>query len=167
MLSTSPHISSSHPSLIDLVLVSNMNCFCQFHVIPQLIGPTHDHHGLLVHMKVSYQRTTFNHSTRRKAWQYKHADFDRANDLLMDVDLNRIIDPSDMESSWLSWKQEFLRVMDVCIPSSTMLDHKSLPWLTKEIIQLIHKRNSSRKHKRMFQMHFKSSNYSVTRLLPS
>ena len=73
-------------------------------------------------------------------WQYKHADFDRDNNLLMDLDLDSIIDPSDMESSWLSWKQEFLRVMDECIPSSTLPDHKNLPWLTKEI--LIHKRNS-------------------------
>ena len=60
----------------------------------------------------------------------------------MDLDLNSIIDPSDMESSWLSWKQEFLRVMDECIPSSTLPDCKNLPWLTKEIIQLIRKRNS-------------------------
>jgi len=60
----------------------------------------------------------------------------------MDLDLNSIIDPSDIESSWLSWKQEFLRVMDECIPSSTLPDHKNLPWLTKEIIQLICKRNS-------------------------
>jgi len=56
--------------------------------------------------------------TFRKVWQYKLADFDRANDLLMDLDLDNIIDPSDMESSWLSWIQEFLRVMDECIPSS-------------------------------------------------
>ena len=60
----------------------------------------------------------------------------------MDLDLDSIIDPSDMESSWLSWKQEFLRVIDECIPSSTLPDRKNLPWLTKEIIQLIHKRNS-------------------------
>ena len=131
--------SSSHPSLIDLVFVSNMNCFCQCHVIPQLANS--DHHGLIVHMKDSHQRTTFNHSTRRKVWQYKHADFDRANDLLMDLDLDNIINPSDMDSSWLSWKQEFLRVMDECIPSSTLPDRKNLPWLTKEIIQLIRKRN--------------------------
>jgi len=45
--------------------------------------------------------------TFRKVWQYKHADFDRANDLLMDLDLENIIDPSDMESSWLSWKRIF------------------------------------------------------------
>ena len=116
-----------------------MNCFCQCHVIPQLANS--DHHGLIVHMKDSHQRTTFNHSTRRKVWQYKHADFDRANDLLMDLDLDNIINPSDMDSSWLSWKQEFLRVMDECIPSSTLPDRKNLPWLTKEIIQLIRKRN--------------------------
>ena len=65
----------------------------------------------------------------------------------MDLDLDSIIDPSDMESSWLSWKQEFLRVMGECIPSSTLPDRKNLPWLTKEIIQLIHKRTlTSRKH---------------------
>ena len=132
--------SSSHPSLIDLIFVSNMNYFCQCHVIPQLANS--DHLGLIVHMKDSYQKTTFNHSTRRKVWQYKHADFNRTNNLLMDLDLDSIIDPSDMKSSCLSWKQELLRVVDECIPSSTLPDRKNLPWLTKEIIQLIRKRNS-------------------------
>ena len=80
--------SSSHPSLIDLVFVSNMNYFCQCHVIPQLANS--DHLGLIVHMKDSHQGTTFYHSTRRKVWQYKHADFDRANNLLMDLDLDSI-----------------------------------------------------------------------------
>ena len=111
-----------------------MNDFRQCHVIPQLANS--DHLGLIVHMKDSYQQTTFNHSTRRKVWQYKHADFDRANNLLIDLDLDSIIDLSDMESSWLSWKQEFLW-MNAYLP-----DRKNLPWLTKEIIQLIRKRNS-------------------------
>ena len=155
--------SSSHPSLIDLAFVSNMNFFCQCHVIPQLANS--DHHGLLVHMKDSYHQTTFNHSTRRKERQYKHADFDRANDLLMDLDLDSIIDPSDTESSWLSWQQEFLRVMDECIPSSTLPDHKNLPWLTKEIIQLICKRNSYFKRaQKNVPNALQKFNYSVTRL---
>ena len=35
-----------------------------------------------------------------------------------------------------------LRIMDLCIPSSTLKPRKNLPWLTKPIIQLMRKRNT-------------------------
>jgi len=81
-------------------------------------------------------------SVRRKIWQYKHADFDKANDLLMDIQPNDVLDYSDIERSWHNWKQVFLGIMEECIPCSTLPNRKNLPWLTKHIIQLIRKRNN-------------------------
>ena len=60
----------------------------------------------------------------------------------MDVDLETIIDPNDIQSTWSNWKKIFLDIMDECIPTSILSNRKNLPWLTKDIIQLIHKRNN-------------------------
>ena len=84
------HISSnSDSSLIDLVCVSNMLHLCQCHILPQLANS--DHYGLMVTMKHSPEQHT--PITRRR---YKHADFEKANNLLMSIDLDSVIDASDI-----------------------------------------------------------------------
>ena len=81
-------------------------------------------------------------NNRRRVWQYKHADFERANDLLMEVDPLSIIDHNSIELSWYKWKQTFTDIIEQCIPSSVLPNRKNLPWLTKEIIQCMRKRNN-------------------------
>ena len=138
---TSPtHTSpNSEPSIIDLVFISNMHLF-EFCNIPQLANS--DHFGLHVCIKHTSDTTQYTPTTCRKIWRYKHADFNRANDLLMDVDLESIINPYDIQSTWSNWKKIFLDIMDECIPTSILPNRKNLPWLTKDIIQLIRKRNN-------------------------
>ena len=134
------HIShGAHPSLIDLVFVSDTSCFSHCHTIPQLANS--DHYGITIYMS-GKGKANHSKSVRRKVWQYKHADFDKANDLLMDIQPNDVLDYSDIERSWHNWKQVFLGIMEECIPCSTLPNRKNLPWLTKHIIQLIRKRNN-------------------------
>ena len=71
----------------------------------------------------------------------KFADFDLANDLLCDVDFDQILVPDDVQVSWLNFKLVFLNVMDYCIPKAVLPQRHNLPWLSKEIIQLIKKRD--------------------------
>ena len=75
-----------------------------------------------------------------RVWRYEHADFQRANEMLCDLDLNNILDPTDIQTSWLCFKTAFLDVMEQCIPQSVV---PNLPWLiiTKTMFQLIKKRN--------------------------
>ena len=73
--------------------------------------------------------------------EVQHADFDRTNELLCDMDLDTILNPYDIQMSWKRFKSAFLDVMEQCIPRSVLLARNNLPWLTKEIIQLIRKRN--------------------------
>jgi len=134
------HIShSAHPSLIDLVFVSDTSCFSHCHTIPQLANS--DHYGITIYMS-GKGKANHSKSVRRKVWQYKHTDFHKANDLLMDIQPNDVLDYSDIERSWHNWKQVFLGIMEECIPCSTLPNRKNLPWLTKHIIQLIRKRNN-------------------------
>ena len=58
----------------------------------------------------------------------------------MDVNLETVIDPNDIQSIWSNWKKIFLDIMDECIPF--LPNRKNLLWLTKDIIQLICKRNN-------------------------
>ena len=78
---------------------------------------------------------------RRTIWRYKLANFELANDLLCDVDFEEILDPDDIEGSWRQFKTTFMEVMEQCIPKSVLPQRRNLPWLSKEIIQLIKKRN--------------------------
>ena len=155
---TSPtHTSpNSEPSTIDLVFISNMHLFEFCNIIPQLANS--DHFGLHVCIKHTSDTTQYTPTTRRKIWRYKHADFNRANDLLMDVDLESIINPYDIQSTWSNWKKIFLDIMDECIPTSILPNRKNLPWLTKDIIQLICKRNNLFK-KQKTQMTLQISSY--------
>lgn len=43
---------------------------------------------------------------------------------------------------WANWQSIFLSIMDNCIPYSVLKPRKKLPWLTKEIIQAMRRRNS-------------------------
>ena len=50
----------------------------------------------------------------------------------MDVDLETVIDPNDIQLTWSNWKKIFLDIMDECIPTSILPIRKNLPWLTKD-----------------------------------
>ena len=97
--------------------------FCN--IIPQLANS--DHFGLYVSIKHTSDTIQYTPTIRRKIWRYKHADFNRANDLLMDVDLETTIDRNNIQSTWSNWKKIFL------IPTSILFNRKNLLWLTKDI----------------------------------
>ena len=138
ILDSPTHFSSTgKPSLIDLVFVSNLHSCLNCTTIPQLANS--DHLGLFLSMKTNLQ--PLNSFPRRRVWRYNHADFQTANEMLCDMDLNDIMDPTNIQTSWLCFKTAFLDVMEQCIPQSVVPNRQNLPWLTKTIIQLIKKRN--------------------------
>ena len=128
---------AGQPSLIDLVFVSDLHCLSTCSIIPQLA--TSDHLGLMVTLKHHHQPAV--PTRRRRVWQYKHADFERANDLLCDIDLDDVLNPADIQLSWSHFKAIFMDIMEQCIPRTVLPERKNLPWLSKEIFQLIRKRN--------------------------
>jgi len=131
VVDTPTHFSpNGRSTLIDLVFVPNLHSFSNCSVIPQLSNS--NHLGLMVTLKHQYVAPIS--IPCRSVRRYKHADFDRANELLCDMDLN----PYDIQ---MSWKPTFLDVMEQCIPRSVLPVRNNLLWLTKVIIQLIRKRN--------------------------
>ena len=78
----------------------------------------------------------------RMIWRYAHADFPLAQQLLFEVDWDRII-TDDVDSSWLNWQSKFLEIMEICIPKKVLPSkRRNLPWLTKRIVQAMRQRNA-------------------------
>ena len=78
----------------------------------------------------------------RKVWRYAHGDFDHACELLDSTDWNSLFSSGDINICWSSWKARFLEVMQLCIPQTTLRARRNLPWLTKQVIQAIRKRDA-------------------------
>ncbi len=55
----------------------------------------------------------------RMIWRYAHADFPLAQQLLFEVDWDRII-ADDVDSSCLNWQSKFLEIMEICIPKKVL-----------------------------------------------
>ena len=87
-----------------------MHFFMSCNTIPQLVNS--DHFGLHIRFNHTPNITQDAPQVRRKIWRYKHANFDEANNLLMDIDLDGIIDPNNIQSTWSNWKKSFLDIMD-------------------------------------------------------
>ena len=78
----------------------------------------------------------------RKIWRYAYGDFDRACELLESTDWNSLFSSGDVNTCWSNWKVRFLEVMQLCIPQTTLRSRRNLPWLSKQVIQAIRKRNA-------------------------
>lgn len=87
-----------------------------------------------VHTVSSKRRTVF--------WNYRRADFEKANQLLSDVDWNSLFESGDINFIWDCWKKKFFTVMEECIPKTSCRIPTSVPWMSCSIIRKIRKRNS-------------------------
>ena len=49
----------------------------------------------------------------------------------------------DIDRSAINWHKRFMEIMIACIPRKSLRRRRNLPWLTKNIIQHIRKRNAA------------------------
>ena len=92
---------------------------------------TSDHYGVSLTLEGKTKAATFCKS--RRVWFYCQGDYDKACRLIEEMDWNCIL--TDVNISRANFTERFLTIMEECIP------HRNLPWLTKNIIQLIRRRN--------------------------
>ena len=130
--------TSSSATTIDLIFTTSPATTKSCETIPP-IG-TSDHYGIL--SKFSLQSGRPSPLAPRRIWRYKLADFELGNDMLSELDPTEIIVEDDVNASWNNnWSNEFLKIMELCVPHGRFPGRKNLPWLSKSIIQLIRKRN--------------------------
>ena len=70
------------------------------------------------------------------------ADFDRANELLDTIEWDSLLPQDDVNTYWAAWKVYFLQIMEICIPSGKVKVRRNLPWINKEVLDAIRKRNT-------------------------
>ena len=117
--------------------MSNINRLLECTVIPPLSNS--DHPGLSVTLQHCHMIPQI--AVCRKVWRHKHANFEKVNDMICDLDLDEILVRDDIRASWSNLKNTFLNIMESCIPKAVLPTRHNLPWLNKEIVQLIRKRN--------------------------
>lgn len=57
------------------------------------------------------------------------------NEYLANMDLESIFDGYDIDLCWTRWKCAFLDISKLCVPSATLPEKVTPPWLTKQILQ--------------------------------
>ena len=133
-----PSSPSGNSSLIDLAMVANTEYLKQCTPIPPL--STSDHLGLSITLQWKVHRAPPRKS--RKVWFYKHGDFEKTCRLIEHLDWNSILTENDIDAVAKNWTDSFLFIMEQCIPHRCLRMRCNLPWLTKNIFQLIRKRNT-------------------------
>ena len=133
------HVSTNGgATLIDLVLLSNPQQLRDCSVIPELSNS--DHKGISVTMRWKTVRDC-GPKTSRPVWRYTLADFSRACELLDATNWDPMM-AMDIDQAWEYWQQKFLNIMEQCIPKGSLPRRKCAPWISKQIVSAIRKRNT-------------------------
>ena len=126
-------------SLLDIALVSTPENLKECSIIPPTSNS--DHNGLL--LKWSWKLSPhYAKPTARTVWKYSHADFEKANELLADTDWEKLLDTTDVNQALRNWESTYMTIMESCIPKCTLPRCKNLPWLSKNLKQVMWKQNS-------------------------
>ena len=121
--------SSGSSTLIDLVLISVPSQLVYCSVI-QPLGNS-DHNGINVTLK--WSRNTHPVKTSKQTiWRYAHADFDKANRLIVRTDWSFLRNVSNIDTAWDLWEQKFISVMEECIPKATISQQRNLPCMDEQ-----------------------------------
>ena len=136
---TEPTRISGHTCTpINLVFVSSPSQIVSCETIPALANS--DHYGVqIIHSINSSKRQ--NKIPPRRIWRYADADFVEIADLLDEVDWDSLM-VGDVDSCWTAWKRCFLDVKNRCIRQRVIKSIKSLPWISKAVIQAMRKRKA-------------------------
>ena len=122
LVSQLTHVKSNGSStLIDLVLSSSPDHVQDCHAIPPL--DTSDHRGILATIKWHIP-VKAKPSNPRNIWKYALADFDKANELISQMD-------DDVQVAWTKFQDAFLETMEKCIPKSKIPERRTFPCLPK------------------------------------
>ena len=129
-------ISAISSTMIDLVAMSAL-------VSCTTTSPLCNSDHLGIHLRLLWRSNQLSKKySSRVIWRYNHADWDKAQDHLDVVDWDSLLLSSDVNQAWLFWKEKFVSIMYECVPRALLPSRPNRPWLTKELLQAMRKRNS-------------------------
>ena len=129
-------------TVIDHVYLSEKLNFSSCNILPPIGGS--DHNCVSVSLQLSTPKLK---TTRRQVWLYKKADFDPANDSLQRIPSSMFPD-DDVDNFWSQWYD-----LSSFIPKKTISSHKQLPYISKDLLILIRKKQRLFKQAKRLNSH--------------
>ena len=150
VVSEPTRISVSASTTIDLAFISNSMSLKSCEVLAPISNS--DHKSILVELFLPFKLKVPKHQFKT-VWLYKKANITLAQLLLEDLPVASF--GENVDEFCDKWSTNILDVMSKTIPSKKIPLYKNLPWITKEIVDIINERESMyRKYK-----HSKSIDY--------
>ena len=134
---THTHHNGLH-STIDLVFVSNHIKVGSCETLPSLCNS--DHYGVLTQIELRNSIHALP-CKGRLVWRYNYADWCLASSLIENTNWDLLFSGDNIDRSWTSWHQHFLSIMKESIPNTALRSRRNLPWLNKQLIQALRRRN--------------------------
>ena len=131
---------NGNSSLIDLALVSNTALLHYCSTMPPIANS--DHNGLQLSFKWRLSGRQAQQPPRT-IWRYRNADFRMACQMFDDTDWDSLLPEEDIDTAATNWHRKFMDVISICIPQQTLKGRRNVPWLTKNIIRHMRKRNAA------------------------
>ena len=123
-------------NILELILTSNPTLVSAVTCIPGLS----DHNIVLIEVAV---KATQNKQKRRKIHLYNKADWTTFRSKLEDYQIKFLEEHygKSVEQLWSELTEKLDQLTDQWIPSKVIKGKPSLPWISREIKKLIHKKN--------------------------
>ena len=139
LIKQSTRVTSRSATLIDLIFTNMEENHIDSGVLQMSIS---DH--LSTYTTLSFRQTNKPHSHKEKHSrifkQFNESLF--LDEIANSVVFNNIHTNADVNNAWKSWKLEFLEICNKHAPiRSSRVKHASNPWITRDILNLINKKN--------------------------
>ena len=128
-------------STIDLLFTSNQQIISDCLTIPVLSNS--DHLSLLICL--CFKPASPIKNKAKSVWRYNFLDWNKACERIEATYWMALLNYSDINKTWLGWKNALMTIMEECIPKTTILSRRNRPWLTKRLRQAIRRKNALRK----------------------
>ena len=148
------------PSLLDLILVSDLN-LVRFHRVLPCISNS-DHNAVFCSLNLQLSNTFPRKYIREQEyiWCFSSADWCEAVRCIQETDWDQLISDCDIDSAWNAWKSEFTKIISDTVPRKFIMTHPSVPWITHAMIR---KRNSYYHRGKQFNSPFYFQKYKAIR----
>ena len=128
-------VTNSSATLIDLVLMSNPNILNS--CVVQAPVSNSDHNTICVKLNLPLHKEKQSKQTK-KIWIYNKADIQLGKSLLKNLPVAS--DSDDLNRFWKVWSHGFMTIMEKCIPSKVVPIHNKTPWIKRNLLKLIKRR---------------------------
>ncbi|XP_068713176.1 uncharacterized protein [Montipora foliosa] len=144
-LNTLPtHFSAQRSNVLDLVITNAPQCIKDIaRISPDEAGLSTDHHLVQFDILGHHRRIK---KPERYVYKFKGADLELLkNDLKQSTIITESLSGSDVNNCWLKWKSAVLNIIDSHIPKIKLKNVNTPPWIDKEVLHLLKKKETSRR----------------------